>query len=437
MTAFTFSAPAPTLDMTASAFDAACETMVSELQPFATAMDATSAAAEAAAATAVGAANFRGAWSALTGSLEVPASVAHAGKVWLLLADLANVATATPGVSASWQQIHPLTPLTRASIFGASTATWRTGSSGETIHTSMVDTTIAANVVVGGPVGAIAADVQTSRSQMAYTLDFTNWLLATMPASRIWQPLFDGTYFLAIASSGSATNRVARSTDGGATWAYIGNVGTNLPALSIGGDERHAAGGGKVVIWTSADTIKVSTDSGTNWSADQTAPSTAVTRLWVLGSGTVVAHQAGATGSYYTSGTALTGSWTTRAMPTGCDTIVQDFDGALLAYKAGSPLVTIKRSTDGGAWTDTGIRLWQPSASVRSVNGVYLNGAGGGGGAMATRHAEWVPRNSAVGLAASKFGASAAGDLHLLAGNGVVVSWSAAPAFAPTALFAE
>jgi len=51
---------------------------------------------------AAGTANFKGLWSALTGSLAVPASVYHNGLTWVLLSSLANVTTAEPGVSASW-----------------------------------------------------------------------------------------------------------------------------------------------------------------------------------------------------------------------------------------------------------------------------------------------------------------------------------------------
>lgn len=55
--------------------------------------------------TASGTANFKGNWSALTGALNTPASVYHNSKLWLLLTNLANVTTATPGVSASWLDI--------------------------------------------------------------------------------------------------------------------------------------------------------------------------------------------------------------------------------------------------------------------------------------------------------------------------------------------
>lgn len=51
-------------------------------------------------------ANFKGNWSALTGPLNVPASVRHSGGYWLLLSNLADVTTATPGVSGSWAAIN-------------------------------------------------------------------------------------------------------------------------------------------------------------------------------------------------------------------------------------------------------------------------------------------------------------------------------------------
>ncbi len=65
---------------------------------------AASAAASAADVQAVvlGAANFKGLWSALTGALARPATVKDGGRVWLLLADLPDVTAAVPGVSAAW-----------------------------------------------------------------------------------------------------------------------------------------------------------------------------------------------------------------------------------------------------------------------------------------------------------------------------------------------
>ena len=68
----------------------------------ATAASTAATTATAARETAVAAANFKGNWSDLTGALNMPACVRHSGRFWVLLANLANVATAQPGASASW-----------------------------------------------------------------------------------------------------------------------------------------------------------------------------------------------------------------------------------------------------------------------------------------------------------------------------------------------
>jgi hypothetical protein len=68
----------------------------------ATAAAGASVAASQAASVAASAANFKGNWSDLTGALAMPACVRHSGRFWVLLANLANVTTAVPGVSASW-----------------------------------------------------------------------------------------------------------------------------------------------------------------------------------------------------------------------------------------------------------------------------------------------------------------------------------------------
>lgn len=68
----------------------------------ATAAAGASVAASQAASVAASAANFKGNWSDLTGALNMPACVRHSGRFWVLLANLANVTTAVPGVSASW-----------------------------------------------------------------------------------------------------------------------------------------------------------------------------------------------------------------------------------------------------------------------------------------------------------------------------------------------
>lgn len=56
--------------------------------------------------TALGAANFKGDWSDLTGSLNVPATVRHNSTIWLLINNLADVTTSEPSEgSADWEAL--------------------------------------------------------------------------------------------------------------------------------------------------------------------------------------------------------------------------------------------------------------------------------------------------------------------------------------------
>jgi len=80
-------------------------------QASATAAQASALASDASALASAASSNFKGDWSALTGALARPASVAHAGRTWLLLSDLADVAAAVPGVSAAWRAYDVVLPL--------------------------------------------------------------------------------------------------------------------------------------------------------------------------------------------------------------------------------------------------------------------------------------------------------------------------------------
>lgn len=56
-------------------------------------------------AAAVAASHFKGAWSDLTGALEIPASVSHSGAIWLLLETVVDVTAETPGISDAWLKL--------------------------------------------------------------------------------------------------------------------------------------------------------------------------------------------------------------------------------------------------------------------------------------------------------------------------------------------
>lgn len=111
------SAPLP-IDNTAT-FNSKAFALVAALNTFVTEANAlgVDANADAAAAlasqiaaglsedAAISVANFKGAWSGLTGALAIPASVSHLGKAWLLTESVADVTAEVPGVSSKWLSV--------------------------------------------------------------------------------------------------------------------------------------------------------------------------------------------------------------------------------------------------------------------------------------------------------------------------------------------
>ncbi len=110
----------------ADAWVAALGTFVTEANIVASEAEtdaATAAAAEAlvtpAATIAIASSNFKGAWSSLTGALNVPASVGHSGLNWILLSNLADVTLKEPGVDVEWQKAGGGTSVGILMFYGA------------------------------------------------------------------------------------------------------------------------------------------------------------------------------------------------------------------------------------------------------------------------------------------------------------------------------
>lgn len=145
-------------------------------------------AAQAAAAASLGAANFKGNWSSLTGALNTPACVKHSGRFWLLLNNLADVTAATPGVSSAWTSLDsgtaPSAVITtnttavvgvRYRIAGACTLTVPTGlQQGDLIAFSLMDGVTGAYVDFGATkfqgrdVGLMSLDTPLIGLSMTY-----------------------------------------------------------------------------------------------------------------------------------------------------------------------------------------------------------------------------------------------------------------------------
>lgn len=63
--------------------------------------------AQTAASTATGSANFKGEWSVLVGSLNIPSSVSHNNTIWVLKVNLVDVTASEPGVTGDWIATSP------------------------------------------------------------------------------------------------------------------------------------------------------------------------------------------------------------------------------------------------------------------------------------------------------------------------------------------
>jgi len=75
------------------------ETVANLVEGWANDADVSATAAALSESAANSAANFKGLWSSLSGALNKPATVLHDGSYWVLLNNLANVASSTPSPS--------------------------------------------------------------------------------------------------------------------------------------------------------------------------------------------------------------------------------------------------------------------------------------------------------------------------------------------------
>lgn len=196
--------PLPALDRTSATFKTDLDDFfLTDLPTFSTeaeaarvAIVASQAAAAASAATAVAiaetslaASNYKGAWSGLTGALNKPASVSHAGTFWVLTTNLANVTTDTPGVSANW------VPVIMGSIPQDSQSaayTFALTDAGKHILHPSADTTarvftIPANSSVAFPIGTVLTIINQNAAgviTLSITSDTMRWAPSGTTGSR-------------------------------------------------------------------------------------------------------------------------------------------------------------------------------------------------------------------------------------------------------------
>lgn len=120
--AYTFGSSMPAVVAGIDALAENAHTNAVSANESATAAASSAAVAEQSANTSLAGSNFKGDWSALpVGPLNRPASVAHAGRIWLLLSDLPNVAAAEPSNSSPyWRADDTVLPLEHVTTATAS-----------------------------------------------------------------------------------------------------------------------------------------------------------------------------------------------------------------------------------------------------------------------------------------------------------------------------
>lgn len=141
------------------------------------------AALEAANAAYINA-NFKGAWSGLTGALAVPALVSHAGERWVLLGNLADVTASEPGVDPEWE-LFELPPASSVGFDPSGTS--RTETNVQTMLTGVANDATTALVDFENPV--LNGDMRVAQSGTSFSCSagvtevIDGWLCAVSGAA--------------------------------------------------------------------------------------------------------------------------------------------------------------------------------------------------------------------------------------------------------------
>lgn len=383
--------PAPAVTDTTSEFNtkafnfvAALPTMVSEINAFAPDVEAAAAGSTA----VIAAANYKGEWSSLSGALNIPASVSHNNEVWLLTANIANVALKEPGVDPVWDQItfNPETiQVGTIRYFAGATTTTYPGSDWLKCDGSVYTQTAYSELYNRTGLIADGLDAWTSRvsnlgnvnvkliygnnlfvaightaNQIATSTDAITWTAGSLAvATHIAYALnyVNGLYLYA-----GETGVLGTSTDA-ITWTARTSDNTYFISALTYGNGLHVYGG----RGPSGGKIATSTD-GITWT-DRTANTTKYIQSLAYGNGLYI--YGAYDGDLATSTNGIT--WIPRTSGTTFNIGNIIYDGSKFIYTAGDSIGT---STDGITWSIKKIEL-NPGGGIYFINfaeGLYTIG---------------------------------------------------------------
>ena len=280
---------------------------------------ASAAVAGASSKTSLGAANYKGLWSSLTGALSIPASVTHNNIAWLLINNVANVTLSQPGVSADWTplyvQSHQIGDIKQS--VAAQDATWLLCDGSE--YTSSTYPTLAATL-----------------PNTSYDLENSSATMFTTSAGTV---VYNGTNTYVMADN---SGTISSSTDA-VTW-----VERLVPSTYGGGALTYA--GGYFCLGVN-NGFYYSTD-GITWTYKFLVLSQTI-RCVRFGAGVFVALTTAGSSNIYTSAT-INGSYTVSSAATGGAVQANNlffFGTRFFVLGGGDSSTNIWSSTNGTTWT--------------------------------------------------------------------------------------
>lgn len=265
--------------------DSTAQAVRDEALGYSLAAEASADQAAASAAAAVGALNYKGQWSSLSGPLSIPATVTHNLQLWALATSVPDVASAEPGVSPVWYIVRESAPI-------------------GTLYTGLEKPQEGTWLEMG------TAYLQASYPELFSKLGKLNPGEFTFTGGTF--PFADTTYSAEVFEAGTNLFAVGWKSGVAALFAYSSNAGTSwtpVTVANLSGFTRI----GVVSVGTTAVLTAVAvgasmyrtTDSGLTWSV-VTPPATSAVRVFRLGSDFALSSGT----NLWKSSTGLTGSWT-------------------------------------------------------------------------------------------------------------------------------